>query len=471
MKELKFKTGGRRLRIEDLEAMQDGIKGASAFLGASGRNYVVTGCEVTVSRAVRNPNYSSLTGAGGKVWDSIQLYISDGYIWMSGKLRKVTGQSVTIKNLNENVYIVKKDVLTGNNIVYFDGTVDQQFLDYGAEIVVTTEVPETTHLAITPTVNLANQSNPSNMGYKFANFKDSFLSILAVPRSGCQLDDKAKLSFISTVNEQDSIAELGGDKIKFTFDRRDGHPMSTVLEAGGITLYNDDGSTPVMIDMSGISAPGVWTNTIYTDSGNGVNVNELYKVFHALSSNIVQINSNNLRLTFGRDDDGDEQYTEIRPSKIVVQRDDYGTTIDGDKIETNYIRASSIFAGHDENGNDVYLEANELFSKKGGRLADGSSLSIYNLNTAPTRSWIELNPGGITMAKTSRDGRGITAYIGAGEINVANMVASQFIVGSSSEDGKRGITNDIRIGDYTLRVVGGIITAYFSGADPDQEVL
>ena len=468
MKELQFKTGGRRLRIEDLEALQDGIKGASAFFGASGRDYVVTGCEVTVNQVVCDPNHSNLTASVGKVWDHIYLTISSGYVWMDGKLRKVEGKTVTISNINENVYIVKKDLLSGNSIVYFDGTVGQQFEDYGAEIIVTTEVPASAHLAAISNVDITNITNLSLLGYKFHNFKDSFLSVLAVSRSGCQLDNNAQLSLISTVNEQDSTAELDGSKIKFTFDKHNGHPMSTLVEAGGITLYDDDGSTPVKINMSGISAPGIWADKLYTPDGNSVNVSDLHKVFSALSNNIIQINSDNLRLTFGKEDDGDEQYTEIKPSKIVVQRDDYGTTIDGDTVKTNYLRASSIYAGIDENGNDKFIECNELLSKNGGRLADGSTLSIYNLNNAPTRSWIELAPGGITLTKSSPDGRGVTSYLGPGELNVDNVVAKRFCIGTNVSDSEKGITKDIVIGNYTMRVVGGIIVRYFSGEDPDQ---
>lgn len=459
MRELQFKTGGRRLRIEDLEALQDGIKGASAFLGASGRNYVVTGCEITVNQAVANQSSSSLPDSGSKIWDSIQLDITSGYVWMDGKLRKVEGKTVTISNINENVYIVTKDTLSGNNIVYFDGTIGQQFEDYGAEIIVTTNVPDSAYLAVLPSVDVTNDTNPTKLGYKFLNFNDSFLSIFAVPRSGCQLDNKARLSFISTVNEQDYTAALDGSKIKFTLDRHNAYPISTLVEAGGITLYDDDGSTPVIINISGISAPKVCTDKLYTSSGKIINVSDLYKVLNNLSDNNIQIDSNIIRLTYGVDEDGDERYTEIIPSKIVVHGDDFSTTISEDTVETTHLKISNIYAGLDEKGYERWIGVNKLLTTAGGTLDNGASLTIYNSNKDHKLS---LSPEFFRMSTENSEGTTDITEICSNFISSTHIEAHEnFIVYDHIDESiKPGITTDVSIGDKILRIVGGIIVGY-----------
>lgn len=478
MKELQFKTGGRRIRIEDFEALQDSVKGASAFYGASGEFFVVTGCVVTVSRAVRNPSYGSLTGFGSKVWDNIQLSISDGYVWMDGKLRKVEGKTVNISNINETVYIVPKDVLTGGNIVYFDGTVGQQFFDYGAEIIVSTKSPEDdrfTYIALTPKVDVMDSRNPSSLGYKFLDFKSGFLAKLALPRAGGAFDNKAKISLENTTETFNNKISLSGDSIAVE-SYEGGHKKRAVeFTSDGFTFFDEDGDMECEIGRDCIWHTKIMSDYFCDREGHEVDAYELGRFFEKLSKNVIQFNENNIKLTWGVEEDGDERCTTIQPHQITVRNDDDNTVITGSSVTTNQVCCELLYGGFDMNNGERWIEARKLFTTDGGSLDNGASLVMYAKQPGTLMGEeLYLGPGAVRLTKTKENGTSEVTSMDSLHISSTDIVGVKFYAsGATGTTAKPGVTVDIPVGDKILKVIGGIVVGYHTvgTADPDQEVL
>ena len=418
MKELQFKTGGRRLRIEDLEALQDGIKGASAFLGASKQNFVVTGCEVSVTRAVLNRNYDPITGTGGNFWASVQLTISDGYVFMDGKLRKVAGKVFNITNVNEVVYLVVNNNLT-NNIIYYDGTVGSQFHDYGAELIMSKNEPEGTFMLMNENVNLKSSRNPSLIKFKFSDFKTGFLSVLALPRSGGNLDNNATVIFESMSDNSVSKVEIDGNSARFKSITNGKSGRSLHVFSDGLNFFDDDGDFGSEIRNEYIAIPRVMADYIGDRSGNEVDTEDLCPFFAKLKKNIIQFNDDSIQLVRG-----------VKDSENVVLR--------GDKLHLSP-GVVSINKSYDNFDSEVY--SNELYlSAEAARL---------------------------TKAKT--DGSMEFTSIDSSRISSNNIVGAKFyvssIVGSTT---KPGITVDIPVGDKILKIVSGIVIGYNTPSTADD---
>ena len=100
MKEVQFKTGGRRLRIEDLQAIQESALAATSFMNASDTNFVVSGCAIDVLSRTADPTEAH-------AYISYNMSVSAGYVYLGGKLRKLTAKPLiqTDVNLNKNLYI------------------------------------------------------------------------------------------------------------------------------------------------------------------------------------------------------------------------------------------------------------------------------------------------------------------------------------------------------------------------------
>lgn len=418
MKELQFKTGGRRLRIEDLEALQDGIKGASAFLGASKQNFVVTGCEVNVTRAVRNQNYDPITGTGGNFWASVQLTISDGYVFMDGKLRKVAGKVFNITNVNEIVYLVVNNNLT-NNIIYYDGTVGSQFHDYGAELIMSKNEPEGTFMLMNENVNLKSSRNPSLIKFKFSDFKTGFLSVLALPRSGGNLDNNATVIFESMSDNSVSKVEIDGNSARFKSITNGKSGRSLHVFSDGLNFFDDDGNFGSEIRNEYIAIPRVMADYIGDRSGNEVDTEDLCPFFAKLKKNIIQFNDESIQLVRG-----------VKDSKNVVQR---------------------LHLGH--GGVSI------------GRIYTDVDSEVYSDEFYMTSQ-------NARLVKTKTDGSMEFTSIDSSRISSNNIVGAKFyvssIVGSII---KPGITVDIPVGDKILKIVSGIVIGYQNpGTADDSEV-
>ena len=123
MKEYRSKHGGRHLYNEDVHYLQELGLSMSEMFKSSGLNFVISGCSV---QFIEGTDYA-------------REVISDGYVYLAGKIRPVAGRTVEhtknngILNLQQ-IYICENNITTGNAIQYADGSMDEEFYDYSATI-------------------------------------------------------------------------------------------------------------------------------------------------------------------------------------------------------------------------------------------------------------------------------------------------------------------------------------------------
>lgn len=122
MKEFYGTTGGRTAFNEDFVALRDLALSFHHIFDDCGENFIISGCEISL-----------LPGTGGS-----GISINNGYVWLSGKVRKVNGNS--FKNSN-TVYIIVNDQ-AGQMINYATkGVFGEMLFDYGT--ILTTVEPST----------------------------------------------------------------------------------------------------------------------------------------------------------------------------------------------------------------------------------------------------------------------------------------------------------------------------------------
>lgn len=110
MKEYQSTTGGRHAYNTDFKNLQELALAMQEVFRECGENFVISGCAVTV---------------GGTV------SVTDGYVYIDGKVRKV---SATSGLKASNLHIVSKQ-RNGDQIPYADKTVSPQYIEYYAEVV------------------------------------------------------------------------------------------------------------------------------------------------------------------------------------------------------------------------------------------------------------------------------------------------------------------------------------------------
>lgn len=364
MKELQFKTGGRRIRIEDIEALQEGIIGSNAFLGASGQNFVVTGVVPTLTKAVGNPGYNH--NFGGNYYTLLQFAISEGYVWLAGKLRKVAATNITCTPTNSQLYIVPKDTVIGNQIIYFDGSTGQQFYDYGAEIIASSAMPEGEYIGLTSTLNY---TYATQVNVRFTDYKTGYLSVLAMPKSGGLFDENAKTTWYSGEDGADGSSHVSVDPQNGVelFCKTDSSTANKLtLSAEGISVWGKNGSqqSSVHINMEQIEAPTILSeklSSILTD--DSCDVDDIISFFKTLSHQNILFGQDNLHVTWGKDDDGDEVYTHVAPGEIIIRRDDDSALITDKEINIENVDCQYIVTGYDEEGHKVYTPVNDFLTK------------------------------------------------------------------------------------------------------------
>lgn len=120
MKEFYGTTGGRTAFNEDFEALRDLALAFHHIFDCCEANFVISGCKYELGR-----------GVGGAI---AYISISDGYVWLDGKVRKVN--STIIRNAN-TAYIVAND-RNGQQINYATrGVFGEMSYDYGTNVIST----------------------------------------------------------------------------------------------------------------------------------------------------------------------------------------------------------------------------------------------------------------------------------------------------------------------------------------------
>lgn len=109
MKEFQSTTGGRHVYNTDFKNLQELALAMQELFRACGGNFVISGCDVT-------------TG------DTIS--VSEGYVYIDGKIRHVSAASGLSAS---NLYIVASQ-RNGDSIPYADGNNSNQYIEYYAEV-------------------------------------------------------------------------------------------------------------------------------------------------------------------------------------------------------------------------------------------------------------------------------------------------------------------------------------------------
>lgn len=112
MKEFQSTVGGRHAYNTDFKNLQELALAMQELFRECGGNFVISGCAVTES-------------------DTNTVSVSDGYVYIDGKVRKVAAVNGISTN---NLYIVAAQ-RNGDIIPYADGNTGVQCIDYYAEIV------------------------------------------------------------------------------------------------------------------------------------------------------------------------------------------------------------------------------------------------------------------------------------------------------------------------------------------------
>ena len=115
MKEFQSTTGGRHVYNTDFKNLQELALAMQELFKACGGNFVISGCNVTTSTTTS---------------------VSEGYVYIDGKVRQVSAASGLSTS---NLYIVANQ-RSGDSIPYADGNNGNQYIEYYAEVKNTSSV-------------------------------------------------------------------------------------------------------------------------------------------------------------------------------------------------------------------------------------------------------------------------------------------------------------------------------------------
>ena len=116
MKEYKSKAGGRYIFNEDIENLQELALSMTEMFKDSGVNFVISGCEITVTEDDGQYN----------------ITIGSGFAFINDKIVKVEELTTTVPNIT-NILILK-NMTGGPDIMYADGSVDSQYDSYYGDV-------------------------------------------------------------------------------------------------------------------------------------------------------------------------------------------------------------------------------------------------------------------------------------------------------------------------------------------------
>lgn len=248
MKEIQLKSGGRYLRIEDLKHMQEHILAATEILKMPGRDYVISGCEIT--ERTRTPD-----------GEEIVFSVEEGYAFISGKIRHVEAvrEISCHKSDNDQLCIVTEDVTTGNDILYFDMTEGQEFYEYKGKVALLSDAGDAGCVRLQGAVNYERV-----IEQKFEDAESCFIGSKAILRRGGLFEDGAVVGWSggSTELSKDSVktTDVIADMIR---DNNGGSVATALLTAA---LLKREWQTGEMVDKGNL-----WHLTSYLLSLSNVN--------------------------------------------------------------------------------------------------------------------------------------------------------------------------------------------------------
>ena len=118
MKEYNSTTGGRYIFNEDILNLQELALSITEMFRGSGVNFVLSGCEITLSEN----------------GDDVTVDVTSGYAYFEGRIIRVEGLTETVNSVSN--IVIRMSVEDGPNIMYADGNVHSQYTDYQGYVIV-----------------------------------------------------------------------------------------------------------------------------------------------------------------------------------------------------------------------------------------------------------------------------------------------------------------------------------------------
>lgn len=213
MKEYRSRNSGRYVFNEDMHNLQELALSPAELFRDCGLNFVISGCAITVTQ--NNGVYT--------------ISVTEGYVWLNGKIRKVAAFSGTTNNISTiGIYAV---VSVGPLITYFNGDSDNQYNDYSGAVQINYDNTGGTDFIAAvysggnyafPNLRTAyfdhycimNNGTPGHVGSLLADEIDTAVlkinhvpvADIYVPKAGCTMNNGASLVF---VNGSDSTTISG----------------------------------------------------------------------------------------------------------------------------------------------------------------------------------------------------------------------------------------------------------------------
>ena len=164
MKEYRSKSGGRYIFNEDIENLQELALSMTSMFKDSGVNFVISGCEITVTED--DGQYTITVGSG--------------FAFINDKIVKVEEYTNTVDHITN--LLIMKNLANGPDIMYADGSTDSQYDDYHGDV----RVNFTNMGALTPTMrrNMLNAYTDDDDNWLFPNLKTGYFTHYGLNNDG-----------------------------------------------------------------------------------------------------------------------------------------------------------------------------------------------------------------------------------------------------------------------------------------------
>lgn len=246
MKEFRYKTGGRRLYNEDIDRLQQLALSATKIFEDCNTNFVISGCQVSITQNSENQS-------------RVNISVSAGYVWIDGKIREVPNTNINNAPQSYIVAIKTNDIINDEMIRYADGSSGPAYYDYGVLVVSSAEEDLSEDVYIKYNQETERFPNIEDFITTYAVGKRSQewinLKTNALTKDGGQLHDSASLKLTHGMDEDGDevfasiaphlikmqngdyteVTEIDGNGIRTTGDIK-----ASKLECDTLIIYSEE---------------------------------------------------------------------------------------------------------------------------------------------------------------------------------------------------------------------------------------
>jgi len=276
MKEYKSEVGGRYTYADDLLNLQDlALSSATMFVGLN--NFIISGCQIT-------PISGTLVS------------ISDGYVWINGKIRKYTGTSSV--DLASGYYMVENN--TVESVKYTESATKAGRNVYGVVGQTMTPSAGLSYIYITPQKTAPNLSseffgkfsmllNPSTS--KQTILKDVDFTGKAKIVGDLSLNSNMLMSRVGDVSNRTITQSLGASDFSITQLYGSSQKNKIALAENGDIVFYVGATERLRVNSSGIVTPNISTSS-QSSADIVISSNDIYRGTGTLDSDSIRINYN-----------------------------------------------------------------------------------------------------------------------------------------------------------------------------------